>query len=152
MSSLSCRRGWFCQSAPKISGPGAPGAWTTATLQIGPLLDERAEQGAERRRVLGGDVRAQADAAVEIPSDDEDRPLGFPQGSFEMREVWSPVDQNTCSVGLSHAPAVPPGTQNRVRRRSHRRAGDVGGLQARRFFQKSHVSHVLKRNILPTGD
>ena len=36
-------------------------------------LNERAEQGAERRGFFGAHVRAQADAAVEVPADDEDR-------------------------------------------------------------------------------
>ena len=110
-------------------------------LQLGPLLDEGAEQGAERRRVLGTSVRAQADAAVEIPADDQDGALSIAQGGFEMGEIGRPIDQNRCPIRLGDAPAILSGTQNRALGRPHRLPGRVQGLQACRFFQKLHVSH-----------
>ena len=41
-------------------------------FQIRPFLDKRSEERAERRRILGTGIRAKADAAIEIPPNNED--------------------------------------------------------------------------------
>ncbi len=73
-----------------------------AHFQLRISLDEFPEHFADGRGVrLCG---AQADAAVEVPSQDEDRTAGLPQCAFKTGEVIFTVDEKRSALGPGDAP------------------------------------------------
>jgi hypothetical protein len=77
-------------------------------VQGRPAPEEGDEERAERiGTVAGSAVAAEADAAVDVPSEDEDGALGPLGGLGERAEVRRAVDQERDPAGRRAAPAVP---------------------------------------------
>ncbi|MEH3147940.1 MAG: hypothetical protein PGN34_21945 [Methylobacterium frigidaeris] len=104
-------------------------------LQAGPRLDEEAQERPERRRGVLVGVVAQADAAVEVPADDEDRAPRLPQGTLQGGEVVGAVDQHGRALRPGDAPAVAPRGEEAGSRRP-------GGNRLVRFDPLRHGQRV----------
>jgi hypothetical protein len=96
--------------AGRVSNREAPNE--NPNLEFGSRLDKRAQQLADWRRLSSVNIRTQANAPVEIPADDQDRPRGLAEGVLKMSEIGPAIDQNGGLVSLLDLRAIPSRTEH----------------------------------------